>query len=405
MAEPRQSPAAEGGSEGAHVGAPARPRVGGGRGWGFRLAAMGFVVLVVLIVAELAFRVWETQRVGVQQIDPGFLSYDETLGWTLTPLWRGRHQYAGFDVAYAVDGDGFRVPPATPVRGLDGVGRRVVPVYGDSFTFGIGVGEGEPFADQATRLSTNGCRYLNRGVPGYSTDQELLLASRELKRWTSMGGQTGDVVLAVCLANDLLDNPRAFPIQGHLGKPRFVPGPGEALVLTNVPVPRLPKPPWSAADELASAMLGPDWKPDGFLRVTRRSALLQYLHREYWGMRGPEVVLNEQHQGELKLFWGLVERLRDECQSQHLRLHLLLVPGSAGVVHPDSVAGHYQRLIRDAVLGGAAAHQVRVIDPVPALVERVRTERARDYFLNDGHLSSRGHRVVAEALSRSVPGT
>ncbi len=70
-------------------------------------------------------------------------------------------------------------------------------ILGDSFVFGEGVGLQERFDQQMIK---NGYthRIINRGVSGYSTDQELISATQDLERL-----KAGDAVVLVTFGDDL----------------------------------------------------------------------------------------------------------------------------------------------------------------------------------------------------------
>ena len=55
-------------------------------------------------------------------------------------------------------------------------GAACVSLYGDSFTFGVGVGNEDAFGNVLSRLL--GCRVANYGTPGYGTDQATLRFER-----------------------------------------------------------------------------------------------------------------------------------------------------------------------------------------------------------------------------------
>jgi len=110
-----------------------------------------------------------------------------------------------FDVVYDIDASGFRIDPLAGKTGSR------VAVLGDSFTFGLGVANGETFVSRLNAGSDDGRHYLNLGVPGYSTDQELLLLKK-----TGNALKPDIVLLVVYLANDLFDNNRSFPCRRTL---------------------------------------------------------------------------------------------------------------------------------------------------------------------------------------------
>src|SRR5690606_6379921 len=95
--------------------------------------------------------------------------------------------------------------------------------------------EGETFVDLLnTGGGSDGVQFSNFGVPGYSTDQQLLLLDK------ISGYRPESLVWTVYLGNDLLDNRYPFPLQAEYAKPLFRLE-NERLVLYNSPVPRQAK--------------------------------------------------------------------------------------------------------------------------------------------------------------------
>jgi hypothetical protein len=156
-------------------------------------------------------------------------------------------------------------------------GQRILALVGDSFAFGQGVNDDQTLVHHLNRLSEGRKTHLNFAVPGYSTDQQLLLVRQRV--WL-FGPET--VVLVVYLGNDLFDNMLAYPLQGDQGKPRFhLQGDGR-LGLRNVPVPLEGKPAAARGKTLSSIVLG-EGPPQatglagwlGRLEISRRLGIFQ----------------------------------------------------------------------------------------------------------------------------------
>jgi hypothetical protein len=106
-----------------------------------------------------------------------------------------------------------------------------MPLWGDSFTFGLGVNDHETFVHLLNARAADGDSYLNFAIPGFSTDQEYLLIRRRVFDFN-----LSVIVLVTYLGNDLFDNQLPFPLQAHNAKPFFELA-GDRLVLKNSPVP------------------------------------------------------------------------------------------------------------------------------------------------------------------------
>ena len=165
---------------------------------------------VSLVAVEFVLRYQDRLIAHSEHMEPGLIRYNADLGWQLTPGWSGVHHHYDYDVEYDIDASGFRVDPHAGKTGSR------VAVLGDSFTFGLGVANDETFVSRLNAGSDDRRQYLNLGVPGYSTDQELLLL-----RKTGKALKPDSVLLVVYLANDLFDNNRPFPLQADHAKPYY----------------------------------------------------------------------------------------------------------------------------------------------------------------------------------------
>jgi hypothetical protein len=250
---------------------------------------------VALIAAEYLLRYQRAQILGSDHMDPGLIRYHAQMGWRTVPLWRGRHSHHDFDVTYGTDRYGFRVSPA-----LDESRKRRIAWVGDSFTFGLGVDDGDTFVNRLNLLD-RGAAHLNYGIPGFSTDQEWLLIQREV-----LGFRPDEIVLVVYLGNDLLDNLLDFPLQAVRAKPRFVLEQGRLKLLNRQVPPRL-KGPGEARITARSMVLGQEQPEYGWLsRILLRTELARRL-RLLPPAEGMEKVFPQRLQPALELFGKLLE--------------------------------------------------------------------------------------------------
>jgi len=356
----------------------------GGTVWR-RWVLLGAAVCLSLGAAESAMRMWDKRIAVSDRMDSGLVRHDAELGWALSPSWRGQHLHADFRVRYSVDGLGMRVDPESPPvrRG------RHLAVLGDSFTFGLGVNDGETFVSILNRGSSN--TWWNYGVPGYSTDQECLCLERDVMR------RRPDVVLLVhYLGNDALDNPRPVPLQVRASKPFFQVQLGQ-LVLTNSPVPVEVPPGTALGGDLVAAVLPAARRESRIARWGRRSALVSRLlailptdHEkvEWESSLADELVLSDL----------LVRRARDTARKGGATFALVLMPGRSWVEAPRSLSAGYQEFLRARILSDAREAGIEVIDLGSGLREEWKKKGVRLYHPNEGHLTSKGHEVVARRL-------
>jgi len=189
-------------------------------------------ILAACGLAEVYLRHRADRISNSNRLEPGLVRYDPDLGWRLNAGWRGSHAHADFSVTYSINTHGFRGDSHATKKGC----KQIYGVVGDSFSFGIGVNDGQTFTDQLNRMSPGNC-FLNFSVPGYSTDQEYLLIREAVVPFAPSA-----VLLIVYLGNDIYDNARAYPLQSAHAKPFFEIGPEKRLRKRNTPVPRQSKP-------------------------------------------------------------------------------------------------------------------------------------------------------------------
>jgi hypothetical protein len=128
-------------------------------------ASLAFSLLVAEYILD-----WNQSRISSsEQMSPGLITYDNELGWRLNPNWQGSHEHYDYSVRYTTNHLGFRGQFERDRK--HGVRTRYA-MLGDSFTFGLGVEDKNTFTVELNDMDSSN-EYLNLGVPGYSTDQEL----------------------------------------------------------------------------------------------------------------------------------------------------------------------------------------------------------------------------------------
>lgn len=152
--------------------------------------------------------------------------YDSLLGWRMKASSSARQKNSEFDIVYEINGQGFR-------DGKDYLmeksGEKRLAVFGDSFTFGVGVKNENVFSKILERNSSY--EVLNFGVSGYDVGQYLLSLKENGLKY-----DPDAVVFAVYTGNDVEDAILEHPFQSPRFKPYFKLENGN-LVLKNNPVP------------------------------------------------------------------------------------------------------------------------------------------------------------------------
>lgn len=310
------------------------------------------------------------QRVPADQEDgpgssPGIYDgqiHSERLGWMPRPGARFRPCGA----LTTINPEGYRGPL---VGTRPPSGRARVLLLGDSVAFGYCVADGESFADllgQDDRLEI-----VNLAVPGYGIDQSLLRYELAGRRFHA------DVVaLNVCVANDLADIMLpTFLYDGRSPKPYF-------LLKGNELVPR---------DE--HLRLGGGDRSQGRFREGSApvSQLMVWFRRltgtERWKNRFAQATADPTR--ALRLMLALIDRLRAEVEADGGRLVL--------VVHPSRASYGGEGAWPPLVLRVASLEDLPTLDlsrshaGAGSGFESIATD-------DEGHLSRRGHALVAEAL-------
>jgi hypothetical protein len=354
----------------------------------FRLIVVLLVSALGLAVAELVLRWRQAAIQGSDRLDPGFIRYDPRLGWRLTPGWQGAHRHHDFAVRYAINESGYRADPAQP-RNRCG---RLIAVVGDSFTFGLGVNDGETFVSRLNRDGTN--TFLNLSIPGFSTDQQALLLEDELPRV-----RPDAVWLAVYVGNDLLDNQFARPIQLNAAKPHFVLT-TNGLALKNVPVPIAPNTERQPPPDLATVVLGESAPEDGWgARVARRFALGRRARDVLLPTPDYGVTFEARFRGANDVFDAILARLQQTCAQAQADLRVLVLAGRSCVEEPQSLSAQYQRFFARHVLTVCDKRGIAAHDLVTMLQSEFAKNGARLFYPNDGHLNPLGHAVIHQALA------
>jgi len=317
------------------------------------------------------------------------IQYHEDLGWRLTPSWKGRHTHHDFDVRYSVNSYGFRGCPATPAKSNSSM----FAVVGDSFTFGLGVNDEETFVCLLNTRKPGSNTYLNFGIPGFSTDQELLL----IKEWV-FPFAPDRILLVVYLGNDLFDNQLPFPLQADHAKPYFELTP-DGLILKNAPVPLKIKPAALAKNNLRTAVLGDeDHANSTAARLLSRFELLRLFEINFFSK--PDVTqFDARFDYPLRLFFAIIGNIRDLCIKNSVELSILLMPGKSFVQSPDSPSAEFQDFLRKKVVAGGKMMNIEVIDLAEQLRSRFKAKPGRWFYPNEGHMTPEGHRMAADILS------
>ncbi|MEO8275530.1 MAG: SGNH/GDSL hydrolase family protein [Thermoanaerobaculia bacterium] len=289
---------------------------------------------------------------GAEPYRFGFDRHHPIRGWTLAPGLRAMPVFAGKNLT--TNSRGLRGAREFPVTKTPGVTR--IALFGDSFTFGEGVGDEETYASQIERLAP-GVEVMNFGVHGYGLDQMLLYVREALPEYRP------DVVLVGAIADDFLRNMLTFR---DFAKPRFELREGR-LDLEGVPVPTPEA--LLATERWRSRFV--DLVTMGFERIAWR-----------WGGRAKEMD---------RLGAEILATIAREARAGGARPAFASLPawGELGAIDPASLPG--ERLIAEL----SRRESVPCVLLRPVFLARAKLGMT---FEQRGHWRAKEHRIAAEGI-------
>lgn len=361
----------------------------------FRFLSAGFALgltMMLLGIVEVVLRRQERSIRQSDQLQAGLVQHDPLLGWVMTPGASGEHRHHDYQTQYRINEAGFRFDPA--VQAIGGTVPREA-IVGDSFTFGLGVKDNETFVSLLNARRGTNTLFINCGIPGYSTDQEILITQRDVLKLKPLR-----IWLAVCLVNDLVDNLHPYPMQANRQKPFFQLS-GSQLALENVPVPKDPVSPFMRRLDLLGEILGPEFQQHGWASsLEGRSILVRILTENLFSAPDVSALLPEKNQRSLELFSALTLSLLERLKAQGVDLGLILIPGRSRVQNPESISGQYQVYLETQLGDFAKKHAM----PAVLLSTELTKSSAKSelFFPHDGHFTKQGNEVVAAILAEQL---
>jgi len=302
-------------------------------------------------------------------------THDAELGWRNIPNFVRPEMY-GPNTRLSIDARGFRAVPSPPAAATP---RLSVICSGDSFTFGVGVGDADTWCHHLTsidaRISTT-----NMGQIGYGVDQAFLWYRRNASEVPH------DVQVLAFVSADF-DRMRYATFMSY-GKPVLAIEDGN-LVVRNAPVPYRSR----AGLTLERAR--------GALSTFRMAQVLNFLFRKPSGgsvRAAPESVADLR-----PVVAKMIETLRDLHARQHTTLVLAFLPMRTDVA--DERSAPWRQAVRE--IAGSEIPFVDVVADLRTLpVEEVGPmfigPDSSRYGLAEGHYSRRGHAFVASVIHRAI---
>jgi lysophospholipase L1-like esterase len=175
----------------------------------FPVLAIFLSIVLVALLLEVGLRLAGYSPGNVNYLS-SFHQFDEISGHRGKRNFKGRFKRPEFDVSIAHNTEGFRRQEfLTPDKQQSC--RRTIHVFGDSFTWGWGVGQGEMFTDLMNRSMADTC-IKNYGIISTGTVAQYELFTREVKKSV----KPDDIVLIMFFSNDFDDNVWKGKVRGEL---------------------------------------------------------------------------------------------------------------------------------------------------------------------------------------------
>jgi hypothetical protein len=340
-----------------------------------------FVCALSLLVVEgfssalvVGHTAWQVMQPFEERVHT---THDAELGWTNIPNFVRPGMY-GPNAGLSIDARGFRTVPSAPAAATPGL--RVI-CSGDSFTFGVGVGDADTWCHHLTsidaRISTT-----NMGQIGYGVDQAFLWYRRDASKIPH------DVQVLAFVSADF-DRMRSATFMSY-GKPVLNVEDGN-LVVRDGPVPYR---------STAGVMLQ---RAGSALSTFRMAQVLNFLFRKPTresARAAPESVADLR-----PVVAKVIETLRDLHARQHTTLVLAFLPMRTDFA--DERSAPWRQAVRE--IAGSEIPFVDVVADLRTLpVEEVDPmfigPGASQYGLAEGHYSRRGHEFVASVIHRAITG-
>jgi hypothetical protein len=341
----------------------------------FALGAVLLALLAAALLGEISLRLLGYSPAVVNPIQ-AVHNFEPTFGWRGKKLYSGRFRRPEFDVRIEHDRNGYRRQVNLEQKPAQTAHR--IFVFGDSYVWGWGVGQGEVFTDRLNLLLKDYAVF-NYGINGVGTVVEFVLFDREVKQLI----HEGDVVLLVFCRNDFWDNVDPGELHGEIS--------GDQISILN-PTPHR-----------TSALAG-------FFK--QHSYLCNYLSFR-WDLfkltRARRRHENERFGKALNqadprwvITRDMLRRFQIECRLRKARFVVAYIPGQAEL--GEAAPGENNQLANDlacrrAFFDIARGMGLETVDLLPQFLQyKTRTGNTLT-FPRDGHWTALGHDVVAQILA------
>ncbi len=327
--------------------------------------------------------------------------YHDVIGLHFVPGIKARVPHEGGGYLVRTNDTGFRSNFPFEEKAKDGV-RRIL-LFGDSFTAGEGVSNGQRYGDYLSEMIPH-LEVYNFGLPATGTDQHYLV----YKEFASKI-ECNLVIIGIFVENIRRVASHYRHFQNERGemvlyeKPYFTLE-GDDLSLHGVPPAKNPVDESALPSERAKCIFTGVRFPcmkKLYNRLLRHPRLNKVLVKS--GMKDMMLKLvryqplpeynNNKNEAWLTMR-AIIRHWISECRQPVIVLPIPFSHYISSISNPAV----YQRRFHEAVEGTSGV----LLDPLPGLRKHSKGEISTYYYANDGHLTKAGHKALAEAMLSMV---
>jgi lysophospholipase L1-like esterase len=335
-------------------------------------------LLATAVVGEGVLRLAGYSPANVNPLK-SFHESDPVLGWRGRKLYTARFKRPDFDVVIAQDAAGFRKQVNLAAK-VNQAPHRVF-VFGDSYVWGWGVGQGEVFTDKMNLLLRDYSVH-NYGINGIGTVVEYLAFSTEVKKLL----RPDDVVILMFCNNDYSDNVDRKRVHAEVVS-------GEVMLVNPAKPLTTPVEDWLKNHSCLCNFI---WYRADLYRLTQVNRRIED------ETLGRTIVESDERYVVLRHF---LAKFQADCKAAKTRFVVVHIPSQeelaeARVDRPNKLANDKARA--ETLFAITRALHIETVNLLPWFLARKNKTGEIFTFKTDGHWNRTGHQAVAELLSERI---
>ncbi len=341
----------------------------------FPLFAILLSLLAAAVIGEGALRLAGYSPTNVNPLK-SFHVFDPTLGWRGRKLYTARFKRPDFDVLIAHNAAGFRKQVNLDAKTNQAPHR--VFVFGDSFVWGWGVGQGEVFTDRMNLLLPSYSVH-NYGIDGVGTVVEYQLFSTEVRKLV----RPDDVVMLMFCNNDYTDNVDRKKLHAEALN-------GEVKVVNPAKPLTTPAEDWIKSHSYLCNYI---WYRADLYRLTRVN------RKQEDEKLGRTIAETDERYAVTKYF---LAKFQADCEAAKARFIVVHIPAQVELFEsrterPNKRAN--ETALGETLFSITRGLHIETVDLVPSFLARKKKTGETLTYKTDGHWNRTGHQAAAELLS------